>query len=96
MKHLTIEETAYQDLWEAVLRYEREKTGLGEAFLEAFDNCCHHILNFPKAFPQKYKTYRQALMKRFPYVIIYEFEDPEIVIYSVFFTDRNPAEKYPE
>ena len=32
-------------------------------------------------------------MKKFPYVIIYEVFDTEVVIYSVFHTSRNPILK---
>ncbi|MBI2966516.1 MAG: hypothetical protein HYY40_01715 [Bacteroidetes bacterium] len=42
----------------------------------------------------KYKNFREALLKRFPYLIVYEIVKDKTVIHSFFHTSRNPKKKY--
>jgi hypothetical protein len=39
------------------------------------------------------KKFRQSAVKRFPYVIVYEPEQKNVVIYSVFNTWQHPKKK---
>ena len=47
----------------------------------------------PFLFQRKYKYYREANLKRFPYFIVYEIIDNTIIIHSFFHAHRNPARK---
>ncbi|WP_442944469.1 type II toxin-antitoxin system RelE/ParE family toxin [Nostoc sp.] len=37
-----------------------------------------------------HETYRRATIRRFPYVIFYEFNEQEIIIYAVFHCSQDP------
>lgn len=44
---IIIEDLAQTDLWEAYTWYEKEKTGLGEAFIDAFEAATANIERNP-------------------------------------------------
>ncbi|WP_257984540.1 hypothetical protein [Psychroflexus sp. MES1-P1E] len=47
----------------------------------------------PKHFPQKRKPYREAFIKCFPFLLIYEITKGKVIVYSVFNTWQNPEKK---
>jgi plasmid stabilization system protein ParE len=49
----------------------------------------------PKAYPQKRSPYRESVIDKFPFIIIYELvEEDAIYILHIFHTSRNPKFKY--
>lgn len=74
--------------------YNNQQNGLGEIFIAALENCIKRIVLQPKAYSKIKKNYRQARVKRFPYVTVFEIFKTEIVILSVFHTSRNPKHKF--
>lgn len=90
---LEVKEEANLEIIEAYLYYEEKRTGLGEEFLEHLDTYFDRITSSPKHFPQHRKPYREAFVKRFPYLIIYELTKGKVIVYSVFNTWQNPEKK---
>ena len=74
--------------------YEAQKPGLGEEFLSELDDIYQKIKSHPEYFGKIKKDYRQAALKRFPFVIIFETIKKEVVIFAVFHTRRNPKFKF--
>lgn len=87
---LEIKDQANLEIIEAYLYYEEKRIGLGEEFLEHLDIYFERVISNPKHFPQKRKPYREAFIKRFPFLIIYEIIDTNVIVYSVFNTWQNP------
>ncbi|MDA0809840.1 MAG: type II toxin-antitoxin system RelE/ParE family toxin [Planctomycetota bacterium] len=87
---LVVTEEAERDIAEAVAWYEERRSGLGEDFLTSLDASLQGLLRMPEMHPVAYKTFRRALIRRFPYAIFYEFESLQVMIYSVFHTARDP------
>jgi plasmid stabilization system protein ParE len=81
---------AHQDITEAYDWYEDRRPGLGEDFLGAVDACFQRIRRRPELVPIAYETYRRAIIRRFPYTVIYEATAETIVVYSVFHSSRDP------
>ncbi len=73
--------------------YESTKIGLGEIFLAQLDNCFDRILTQPLQFPMKRAPYREDIVSKFPFLIIFELQEESILVYSVFNTWRNPEKK---
>lgn len=90
---LEIKEEADFEITEGYLYYERKRIGLGEEFLECIEYYLQRICENPKHFQIKKKNYREAYIRRFPYLIIYEIEENAIIVYSVFNTPQNPEKK---
>jgi hypothetical protein len=90
---LELKEDANLEIIEAYSYYEEKRLGLGDEFLEHLNIYFERITFNPKHFPQKRKPYREAFIKRFPFLIIYEIAKEKIIIYSVFNTWQNPKNK---
>jgi plasmid stabilization system protein ParE len=82
------------DIDDAYHWYEEQQAGLGELFLKELVTYYKKLEQNPEIFSKATKRYRQAILDRFPYVIIYEITKNEIHIYSVFHTSRSPREKF--
>lgn len=88
-----IVEEADREITEAYLYYERKQSGLGERFLKQLDKYLERICENPKHFQIKRNNFREAYIKIFPYLIIFEIEEAKVVVYSVFNTPQNPERK---
>lgn len=78
------------DLAEAYDWYEGREQGLGERFLDAFDACVQAICENPRACPVKHREIRRALLRRFPYMLLYRFESGKVTVIGCFHGSRNP------
>ena len=74
--------------------YEEQKPGLGEEFLNESDSIYLKLESHPEYFGKVKKNFRQAALKRFPFVIVYEIIKTEVVVFAVFHTSRNPKIKF--
>ena len=90
---IEIKEQAVEDLKAAYDYYEEKKMNLGSTFLDKVDDCLRRIKNNPLQYQIKRVPYREALVKNFPYLVIYEVINDQIIVYAVFNTWRNPALK---
>lgn len=73
--------------------YEGNKTGLGKRFLNVLDYYFDRIQKYPEHYQIKTKPYREAVIKDFPFVLIYEIEETRVIVYAVFNTWKNPKTK---
>jgi plasmid stabilization system protein ParE len=71
--------------------YEQRQLGLGDQFMDCLNSCFSALQQIPNAYPVVYKNYRRALVKRFPYAVIYEYYDDIVLIYSVFHSSQDTA-----
>ncbi len=88
---LILKQEAKTEISNAYFWYKDKQERLGKRFLDAVDKQFLIIANNPKIFAKKYNNMRQAPVKEFPYVIIYEIENNNIVVFAVFHTSRNPS-----
>jgi plasmid stabilization system protein ParE len=90
---LEIKEEAVFDIKETYLYYEEQKIGLGNRFLDTLETYLERVRKNPEHYQVKRKPYREAFIKDFPFLIIYEIEANKIVVYAVFNTWKNPNKK---
>ena len=83
------------ELLEAWEWYEDKQSGLGDRFKQYVYNCISIIEQHPERYPERRKNYREAIVKIFPYLIIYRVHKKRkvIAIVSVFHTRRSPRKK---
>jgi plasmid stabilization system protein ParE len=81
------------DLAETWAWYEAAQEGLGTEFLEEVYRMLDHIWLHPKSGTVYKRKYRQAFLLRFPYVIMYEIEEVQVVVYAVLHTSRHPKSR---
>ena len=92
-----LHEKIQKDITEGFAWYEDRLEGLGYEFLEAIENRISEIVEHPETFGSKGNPrYREALLKKFPYVIVYKIYEKkkEIFISAVHHTKKSPKKKY--
>jgi plasmid stabilization system protein ParE len=71
--------------------YFHEDPFLRDRFVNSVDSTISFILSSPNSFPVVSGTnVRRALVRGFPYLVFYQFDDPIVTVLSVFHTSRNP------
>jgi plasmid stabilization system protein ParE len=86
---LVFKEEADQEITESFIWYEKQQLGLGELFLSEIDKSISLILSNPYQYAIRHNN-KRVVIKRFPFLIIYEIIENEIVIYAVFHSSRDP------
>jgi len=74
--------------------YESRRKNLGEQFFDELNNCYQAIALNYKTYKVVHKIYRQAIVKKFPFVILYSVDENDIVITAIFCTSKNPNKKF--
>ncbi|HZZ76934.1 MAG TPA: type II toxin-antitoxin system RelE/ParE family toxin [Gemmataceae bacterium] len=87
---LIIAPEAEGDLDEAYAWYEKQRVGLGEDFLSNVDACISLLCRVPNLGTIVHKSFRRALVRRFPYAVFYEHVDGVLTVYCVSHTARDP------
>lgn len=91
--NLEIKEEAHLEALDAYLYYEFKSDGLGEKFFKQLDKYLDKICENPEHYQVKNSQFREAYIKKFPYLIIFELNDNTVIVYSIFNTHRNPESK---
>jgi plasmid stabilization system protein ParE len=85
---------AEHELEEALSFYDLISTKIGDKFLNQINECIESILLNPETYKLEFDVYRQAVVKRFPFVIIYTKINSIIFISAIFHTSKNPVKKF--
>jgi plasmid stabilization system protein ParE len=83
-------EPARHELDETISYYNTELASLGEAFLLEVLSAIERIRHHPKAWHPLSENTRRCRLKRFPYGLIYEADDAEVLIIAVANLHRRP------
>jgi plasmid stabilization system protein ParE len=89
-ENLVLVPEAKRDFDEAYAWYEERFPGRGEEFRSRVKDTLYSIRNNPGMFRVIREPYRRALVRGFPYAIIYEYSDNSIVVYAVFHCSQDP------
>lgn len=81
---------AKRELFEAINYYEECKDGLGLEFAKEVYSTIQRIIRFPEAWSKLSKNTRRCLANRFPYGVIYQRADDEIIIIAVMQLNKEP------
>ena len=93
---LTFHPKAEKEYLESVAWYEDALIGLGQEFVDEIETTFDHISKNPFLFPVKKIKHREAVVKKFPFVIVFVVDQKQlsVTILSVYHTSRNPGEKF--
>jgi plasmid stabilization system protein ParE len=72
-------------------RYELQQAGLGVDFVARVREVLRRIAANPQLHAPICRDVRKAVVKRFPYIVLYREEAGEVIVVSVFHTSRDPA-----
>ena len=83
-------EIAEIELDEAIKFYNHELPGLGDEFLTEITQALDRIARFPEAWHPCSKRTRRCQTRRFPYGVIYRYQENEILIVAIANLHRKP------
>lgn len=89
MPKLSIQPEAEREADRILQWLENERPGLGLRFLTRLSRCHADILRNPYRNAIVFDDFRQALVKKFRYVVYYRFVDDEVIVCRVVHTSRN-------
>jgi plasmid stabilization system protein ParE len=87
---LIIRPEAEADMAEGFDWYEQRRSGLGEEFLKEVQTRLRQIEDNPLRHAEVYRNARQALVRRFPYKVLYLFEVGKVEVLGVVHAKRQP------
>jgi toxin ParE1/3/4 len=91
MRQVIFTRIARAELIQAQDWYENESPGLGQRFLAAVNAVIDRMIANPKQFPAAYKNIHRALLRRFPYAILFVIEPNEaLTVIACFHSSRDP------
>jgi plasmid stabilization system protein ParE len=93
MYTLRISPRAVLMIQEAYDWYDGKGKGLGEKFLNALDLVFEKLENNPEVYGKVEREYRKVKIPVFPYVVVFEIIEENVVVFATFHTSRNPADK---
>lgn len=70
--------------------YEQQKEGLGVDFLLCVAEILERIQLLPEAYEVVFGNARRAVVRKFPYLIVYKVEPSQVVVLAVFHSKRDP------
>jgi len=62
---------ARDELLQALDWYDKRLPGLGAQFARTVDAAVGAVTQFPEGFPKAYSDFRQCVLRRFPYSLVY-------------------------
>jgi plasmid stabilization system protein ParE len=87
---LIVNPEAEADLADARQWYETERSGLGDELIDAVSNVFARVQRAPRLYAKVFQELRLALVRRFPYVVVYRIDDDQITVVAVYHTHRDP------
>ena len=81
---------AEEEMTEAARFYEAAKTGLGDAFLDDIQRAIETVRERPLLGVAVVYGFRRALLRRFPFSIVYAIDESEIIVVAVAHQRRRP------
>ena len=90
MRDIIIEPFASDDLARHIAFYDAQRDGLGLEFMTQVKSMLQRLAENPQLYPVVYRDTRKALLDRFPYWVLYRFDDEKVQVIGVMHTSRNP------
>ena len=82
---------ANDELHEAVNWYDEINESLASSFVESIEVAVERIAAAPQRWPVYAEDFRQVLVDRFPYVLIYRVMEKEVQILAIAHAKRKPG-----
>lgn len=88
---VVVDEGAREDLVVAVRWYRSQRREIGAEFLQAVAAAVEMIAAAPERWQPIGDGYRRYVLRRFPYVVIYEIEQGRVIITAIAHGRRSPG-----
>ena len=79
---------------EAFLFYYQINPNLADSFEKEAGSTFKYISENPNLFEKKRKSFHEAVMKVFPFVVVYQNSNSKIIVHAIFHTSKSPKRKF--
>ena len=93
MLKINVRPAALDELERAWIWYEEQRLGLGDEFRACVDATLAAATRNPLAYPRVEGELHRALVRRFPYAVLFLVEPDRIEVIAVFHGARDPRER---
>jgi plasmid stabilization system protein ParE len=87
---LIVNPEAEADLADAKTWYDGQRPGLGDELLECVEDVFDRLRQSPTLYAKVFQDLRLALVRRFPYAVLYRVDEDQLTVVAVYHTRRNP------
>lgn len=89
---VVVRKAAESDIRDAYLYYESCRQGLGKEFMLSLDAAMARIARSPVQFRAVYKDVRRLSLQRFPYGVLFLFDEEKVIVLAVMHARRDPGQ----
>ncbi len=89
---IELHEAAEAELWETIDWYDAQRENLGKDFALELERVVKSISQTPNAFAKVEGETRKAVLRRFPYIVIFMLKDEIVTVLAIFHTSRSPKQ----
>ncbi len=89
MYSVILKPEVFNMLSEAYEWYELQHIGLGERLLENISQTLEKLKHNPHYYSGTTDNFRQVILRNFPYRVVFEIDNMDVIVYAVFHTSRN-------
>lgn len=82
---------AKEEFFEAINYFEEYRKGLGFDFSKEVYSTIQRIIHFPNAWSKFSENTRRCLTNRFPYGVVYQIGEDDVIIIAVMQLNREPG-----
>jgi len=94
-RKVEVSDLAISNIIEAYDWYESQRPGLGVELLKEWETATEYLSENAGNYQVKHHGFRHLMLKRFPYLIIYEIENEQlVVVFNIIHAQRNPIRRY--
>ena len=86
--------SAAKDVLAAFFWYHTIRPQLGDRFMAALKECYDSIEANPYGYQLRKGDFRHAMLRKFPYRVVYEVEGQDVLIYRVVHVERKHSKKF--
>lgn len=87
---LRLQPEAREDIRSAARWYEARRRGLGRRLVAEVDACLAAIRERPRRFPRVHRHFRRALIRRFPYGVVFAVAHDTVEVVACLHHRRDP------
>lgn len=80
---------AKKELYESFEWYENKAAGLGQDFYNDIENEFRRIIANPYSYPEYEEVLRKAVLKEFPFNVLFDYKDNIVFIHAVLHHKRS-------
>lgn len=92
MIRIELRPEARAEMHQAFAWYEEKQPGLGYQFLYAVDAVLERVRRQPRSHPSIGGEVRRALVRRFPYAVVFEAEEDRVTVFAMYHGHRRPRD----